>query len=93
MPHAKAHSAHKTPHSHTDGLRPLKDVKCGQEVALVRVEGGRAFQHRLAEMGLVPGVRFRVTARGKTGPFIVSVKHTRLVLGEATVDRVLVRPA
>jgi len=74
-------------------MMPLAMVNLGQEVILVGVEGGRRFQHRMAEMGLIPGVRFRVLAKGRPGPFIISVKDCRWVLGQGMVRRVLVRPA
>lgn len=70
---------------------PLTLAAAGQECALVRVQGGHRFQHRLAEMGLTPGVRFRVVSRG-AGPFIVSVKDARLILGRGMVPRIFVRP-
>jgi ferrous iron transport protein A len=71
---------------------PLSATVTGQEVALVRVDTGRAMAHRLAEMGLIPGVHFRIVTRGWPGPFVIAVKNTRLVIGRGMVDRVLVRP-
>jgi len=70
---------------------PLTLAAAGQQVILVRVQGGHRFQHRLAEMGLTPGVRFRVVSRGG-GPFIVSLKDARLILGRGMVPRIFVRP-
>jgi len=72
---------------------PLALAGAGQEVTLARVCGGRQLQHRLAEIGLVPGQRFRVLTRGSPGPFIISVKDTRLVLGHGMVHRIFVHPA
>jgi len=72
---------------------PLALASTGQEVKLASVRGGRGLQHRLAEMGLAPGARFRIVAKGNPGPFIISVKDTRLVLGHAMVHRVFVFPA
>ncbi len=70
----------------------LARAKVGQQVALLRIEGGRAFQHRLAEMGLTPGIHFTILSKGRPGPMIVAVKDTRLVLGQGMMDKVLVRP-
>ena len=64
----------------------------GQEVQFVGARGGRHLQHRLAEMGLTPGARFRILARGSPGPFIILLKDTRLMLGHGMVLRVQVRP-
>lgn len=71
---------------------PLASASTGQEVVLVRMAGGHEFQHRMAEMGLLPGVRFRVISHARYGPIIVSVKDTRLMLGRGMAQRVLVRP-
>lgn len=70
---------------------PLADIQPGREVILTSLSGGRQLQHRLTEMGLVRGSRFRVIANAHRGPFIVSVKDTRLALGRAVVHKILVR--
>ena len=70
---------------------PLSGVAPGQEVILTSISGGRQLQHRLTEMGLVRGSRFRVIANAHRGPFIVSVKDTRLALGRGVVHKILVR--
>ena len=71
---------------------PLALASIGQEVELAAVHGGRKLQHRLAEMGLSPGTRFKIINKGRPGPFIVTVKGTRLLLGRGMAERVLVRP-
>ncbi|MDP6635633.1 MAG: metal-dependent transcriptional regulator [Phycisphaerae bacterium] len=70
---------------------PLTMVSVGQEVRLAEVTGARELQHRLAEMGLTPGARFSVVNKGNPGPFIVSVKGSKLMLGRGTVHRVMVK--
>jgi len=72
-------------------VMPLTMAHIGQEVALAAMHGGRGFLHRMAEMGLTPGVRFRVMSRGAPGPFIVSLKGMRLVLGRGLAHRMLVK--
>lgn len=71
---------------------PLELAAAGQEVELVNVAGGRSLQHRLAEMGLTPGVRFRVISRGRPGPIIILLKGSRLMLGRGMIHRVTVAP-
>jgi len=73
-------------------VMPLALASPGQEVVFVTVQGGRGIQHRLAEMGLIPGARFRVLSRFQPGPLIISLKDCRLVLGRGMVERILVRP-
>lgn len=69
---------------------PLALAAMGQDVSLVAVDGDRGLQLRLAEMGLIPGARFRILNKGRSGPFIVMVKDTRLILGNGMVRRIRV---
>lgn len=86
------HPANASPALGEDkAAKPLELVAAGQEVELARVAGGRALQHRLAEMGLTPGVRFRVLSRGRPGPIIILLKGSRLMLGRGMIHRVSVR--
>jgi ferrous iron transport protein A len=71
---------------------PLTRAPVGQEVELAAVHGGRHLLHRLAEMGLTRGTRFRIMNRGRAGPIIISVGDTRLMLGRGMVHRIMVRP-
>jgi len=43
-------------------------------------------------MGLVPGVEVEVVNSSAKGPFVVSVKGTRLILGRGMVSKILVIP-
>ncbi len=53
---------------------------------------GGSLCHRLAELGLTPGVEFEVLQRGG-GPMIVAVRGSRLALGHGTAKRMIVEPA
>lgn len=72
-------------------LMPLTMATVGQRVIFVRAEGGYGLTHRLAEMGLTPGEALEVMNHGP-GPYIVSVRGGRLVLGRGMVHRILVQP-
>ena len=70
---------------------PLNTALTGQNLVYLGVQdGGHRLAHRLAEMGLTPGQPLEVVNRSG-GPFIVSVRGTRLVLGRGMVRRILVR--
>ena len=69
----------------------LTMASAGDELVLVSVGKGRDLPHRLAELGLTPGVRFRVIASGRPGPFIICVKDSRLVLGRGMVHHMFVK--
>ncbi len=70
---------------------PLAVTNAGEEVVLAGINGGDRLVHRLAEMGLIPGARFKVISKGQPGPFIILVKDTRLVLGRGMIHAVTVR--
>ena len=72
---------------------PLSEARIGQDVVLVAVAGGHGLRHRLAEMGLMPGARFRILNCGQPGPVLVLLGDTRLMLGRGMVHRISVRPA
>ena len=66
----------------------LSSVGAGQQARLRAVNAGRGLRSRLAAMGLVPGVEFKVISNSAWGPFIVAVKESRVVLGRGMVDRI-----
>lgn len=71
---------------------PLAMTLVGQRVTFAGVRNaGRGLAHRLAEMGLTPGENLEIINRGP-GPFIISVKGSRFILGRGMVHRILVRP-
>ena len=71
---------------------PLVEAVKGQHVVLVRADGGHRFQHRLAEMGLLPGTRFEILAKAGPGPAIIRLKGARLMLGRGMIHRIWVAP-
>ena len=93
MSDAPKEMAERTRHPAAGPAMPLALASKGQEVVLASVHGGRGLQHRLAEMGLTPGVRFKVIAKGRPGPFIVLLRDSRLILGHGMVHRIYVCPA
>ncbi len=69
---------------------PLASVKAGRKVHLVNVLAGQSLKARLAALGLVPGSELEVVANCLHGPFIVSVKGSRLVLGRGVARKIVV---
>ena len=71
---------------------PLALINSGRKARLLTVCAGRNLTARLASMGLVPGVEVEVVNSSAKGPFVVSVKGARLVLGRGMVSKILVTP-
>jgi len=69
---------------------PLSAIKSGQTVKLNGVEVGRGLNSRLAAMGLLPNVEITVVNNGHPGPFVVSVKGSRIMLGRGMADKIMV---
>jgi ferrous iron transport protein A len=72
-------------------VTPLSTIKSGQIVKLAGVEAGRSLNSRLAAMGLLPNVEITVVSNGHPGPFVVSVKGSRMMLGRGMADKIMVR--
>lgn len=70
--------------------RPLSTVKPGQTVKLARIEAGRGLNSRLASMGLVPNVEITVVNSGQPGPFIITVKDSKMMLGRGMAHKIMV---
>ena len=68
----------------------LSMIGTGQRVTFVRVDAGRGLRARLAAMGLVPGVELEVIRNTFSGPFIIAVKGTRVMLGRGMAHRIIV---
>jgi len=71
-------------------LVPLSTIKSGRIVKLVCIEAGRGLNSRLAAMGLLPNVEITVINNGHPGPFVVSVKGSRMMLGRGMADKIMV---
>ena len=67
----------------------LETVASGQEARVVAIGGGQQLRARLAGMGILPGVKIRVTHK-RGGPIMIAAGRTRLALGRSMVKKVLV---
>ena len=68
----------------------LSEVKNGQKVKLGQVLAGHGLNHRLASMGLIPGTELTVINNRHPGPFVISVKNSRLILGRGIAHKITV---
>ncbi|MBN1393382.1 MAG: ferrous iron transport protein A [Sedimentisphaerales bacterium] len=70
--------------------KPLSKVGSGKKVKLVSIDAGRGLNSRLASMGLVPNVEITVINNGHPGPFIISVKNCKMMLGKGMARKIMV---
>jgi ferrous iron transport protein A len=74
----------------TKQVRPLSTAKAGETVKLISIEAGRGLNSRLASMGLLPGVQVKVVSNGHPGPFVISVKDSKMMLGRGMAHKIMV---
>jgi len=65
-------------------------VGAGQTVKVVKIDAGRGLNSRLAAMGLVPNARITVVSNGHPGPFVLSVKESKVMLGRGMAHKIMV---
>jgi Fe2+ transport system protein FeoA len=71
-------------------VRPLSNVKAGETVKLAGIEAGRGLKSRLASMGLVTNVEITVLNNSHPGPFVISVKNSKMMLGRGMAHKIMV---
>lgn len=71
---------------------PLLMLQAGARARVTRLDGGRAFNQRLAAMGILPGAELALTSGGFAGPVMVEVGGSRFALGRGAAHRVHVEP-
>ena len=71
-------------------LRPLSRVSDGETVSLARINAGKGLRSRLIAMGLVRGVKITVVNNSHPGPFVISVRDSKMMLGTGMASKILV---
>jgi len=65
-------------------------VKAGEKVRLVSINAGRGLNSRLASMGLLPNVEITVVNNSHPGPFVISVRGSKMMLGRGMAHKIMV---
>jgi Fe2+ transport system protein FeoA len=60
----------------------------GRSAILKKITGGRQLRGRLAALGLLPGTELEVVQNSGHGPFVVSVRGSRIVIGRGMAARI-----
>jgi len=74
----------------TQQTKPLSAIRSGEKVRLASVTAGRGLNSRLASMGLLPNVEITVVNNRHPGPFVISVKGSRMMLGRGMAHKIMV---
>ncbi|MHC4424222.1 MAG: FeoA family protein [Planctomycetota bacterium] len=70
--------------------RPLSTVRSGETVKLASINAGQGLNSRLASMGLLPNVEITVVNNTHPGPFVISVKDSKMMLGRGMAHKIMV---
>ncbi len=70
--------------------KTLSQIEEGQTVGIIGINGCRELRGRLTAMGLLPKTKIRMIRNGKSGPFVISVKNSRMALGRGIADKIMV---
>lgn len=71
-------------------LLPLSMASQGAVTVIESVGTGRGMRRRLADMGLIPGVKLRVVQNHMPGPVCVEARGTKFCLGHGLAHKILV---
>lgn len=77
-------------HEQRKDVKPLSTVRSGDKVRLAGIEAGRSLNSRLSAMGLVPNVEITVVSNGYPGPFVITVKNSKVMLGRGMAQKIMV---
>lgn len=69
----------------------LVGAQVGQPMRLVAVHADHKMVHRLAELGLTPGVTLTIV-QAAGGPFLVAVRGARIAIGRELAQQLEVAP-
>ena len=71
-------------------LKPLSNIQSGETVKLASIAAWLDLHSRLASMGLVPNVEITVVSNNRPGPFVISVKNSKVMLGRGMAHKIMV---
>lgn len=69
---------------------PLVKVVAGKTVTVAGFSGGMEMKRRLSDMGLTPGTQITIVENHYPGALLISLRGSRLVLGQDMAEHVLV---
>jgi Fe2+ transport system protein FeoA len=72
-------------------MKSLSDIKSGNTVEVVEINKGFGLHHKLADMGIYPGVTIDVIRNAGHGPIIISRNGIRFGLGYGMAKRIFVK--
>jgi len=70
--------------------QPLSLIEEGRTVRIKSISGGRGLKHRLYDMGLYDGVLIKILRNDASGPMILKVLDSRVMIGRGQAHKIQV---
>ncbi len=71
-------------------MMPLSVAAEGEHVRIRCVDCGKGVKKRLCELGLFDGTEIEIVKNERSGPMILKVKESKLVLGRGQAEKITV---
>lgn len=71
--------------------KPLSTIKQGRIVYIQNICGCSNRKHHLEEMGFTPGCPVEICNCCRKGPLVVSIRGSRVMLGQEMAQQIMVR--
>ncbi|MCK4555624.1 MAG: ferrous iron transport protein A [Candidatus Aenigmarchaeota archaeon] len=68
----------------------LAMAECGKKVLIKEIASGVCLRKRLSDLGIYEGVKVEVVRNDFSGPVIVSVLDSKVILGRGEVHKIMV---
>ena len=83
---------HKNDNEDISLVKKLIECRQGEELTLLRVNAGHNAKRRLANLGIVPGVKIiKKKAAPFRGPIKIIVKGSSLIIGRGLAAKIMVK--
>lgn len=70
---------------------PLLFAKESEEVSIVEIKGGQQFREKCINQGIVPGQRLTIISNAGSGPCLISLFDSRIMIGRGMSSRIYVK--
>ena len=68
----------------------LSAVESGTRVKVLQIDAGHGLRSRLTAMGILPNTEITVVKNSHSGPFVLNVKGSKIVLGRGMAHKIVV---
>jgi Fe2+ transport system protein FeoA len=71
---------------------PLLLAGQNETLYITEIKGGRHFKEKCIDRGIIPGQKIKILNKQGSGPCLVLVMNSRIMIGHGMLSRIYVRP-